>query len=179
MTELNPEIKEVLKQSNIDADQGLLCLLGIWYKLDVDKVCSEETVKAINLTKLFEKDYGANTITWNMPLFMNQVTEWDWVIEWNARWNIDPSRKGAKADVMKRMKDFFAKYPQYRKQDVLAATTAYFDSQRMPGYLKNSAAFIFDGAGAMKKSILSGWCEYVASKENTDTNTDLRGRLME
>lgn len=173
--ELNPEVSDILKQFKIDRSQGLLALLGIYYNLDIDTVCSEEVVKAINLTKIVDRDYNNNTIKWNIPLFTGQNTDWVWVIDWNNRWNMDKSRKASNADVLKRMQDFFKKYPKYRIQDVQRATDMYFQSLQSVKYLKNSAAFIFDGAGAMKKSILLGWCEKVTEGGNT---SEQRGKVI-
>jgi hypothetical protein len=175
--ELNPEVFRILKENKIDKSEGTLCLLAIYYKLDADRVCSEEVIKAINTTKIVDRDYTNNSIQWNISLFTGQMTEWDWVKLWNNRWNVNMSRKAGNADVTKRMQEWFAKYPQYRKDDVQKATDMYFASQRDPQYLKNSAAFIFDGAGAMKKSILLSWCEKLGSTSN-DSGSMQKGKVI-
>jgi len=173
---LNKEVAEILKQHNIDVSTGTLVLLGIYFKLDIEKVYSEDTIKAINLTKIVDKDYKTGTLNWNISLFEGQETAFDWVTEWNNRFGkINPDRKGSSKDVLKRMKDFFAKYPEYRKEDVIKATETYFKSLSGATYLKNSAAFIFDGAGAMKKSILLGWCE--RTKDMT-VSSNIKGKLL-
>lgn len=158
--EINKEIYEILKEFNIDTDDGLLVLLGIYFKLDVDRVCPEEIVKAINTTKIVEKDYAKKRLQWNVPLFQEQVTEWDWVKKYNDKFGkMNPSRKDALGDVTTRMIEWFKKYPQYRVEDVKRATQSYMSTVKDPQYLKSSAKFIFDGAGAMKKSLLLSWCE--------------------
>lgn len=175
--EINKQIEVILKEHNIDRSQGLLCLLGIYYKLDVDTTCSEETVKAINLTKIVEKDYNTKRIIWHIPLFRGQITEWDWVIEWHNKWNVNPTRKDAEKDVLKRMQDFFSKYPQYRIADVMLATDNYFKTVRDSNYLKSSAKFIFEGIGVAKKSLLLSWCEKLTPiASNGD---DIRGRVAQ
>lgn len=173
--ELNPEIISILKEFNIDHSEGLLCLLGIYYKLDVERTCSEETIKAINLTKIVDKDYENKIIKWHVPLFIGQVTEWQWVKEWNNKWNINMTRKDSNPDVLKRMQEFFSKYPEYRKEDVIKATDAYFSSLKSMDYLKSSAKFIFDGAGGMKKSILLSWCEKV---KNSSEVSNQKGKVI-
>lgn len=175
--QLNPEISEILKSHQIDKDQGYLFLLGVYFNLDVEKMCSEETIKAINLTKIVEKDYGNKTLKWNIPLFLGQETNFEWVISWNANWLANPSRKASNPDCIKRMKEFFSKYPHIRKEDVINATDFYFRSTT-PEYLKNSAAFIFDGAGANKKSILLGWCERVMATGSITGNSNLKGKII-
>lgn len=175
--ELNPLVFQILKEHNIDKSQGLLCLLGIYYKLDVNSTCTEETIKAINITKIVVKDYDTQIITWNVSLFKGHETEWDWVAtEYNKKWGKNMSRKDGNADVVKRMQDFFAKYPSYRRADVMKATENYFATVRDPQYLKSSAKFIFDGVGAMKKSMLLGWCEKLAT--TPPDNSDMRGRVV-
>lgn len=172
----NPSITEILREFKINKDQGLLFLLGIYYELDVDTICPEEVVKSMALTKIVEKDYEKNTIQWNIPLFDGQETNWNWVVEWNNRWKANPERKASNPDVLKRMKNFFATYPEYRKEDVIKATDAYF-ARTTAQYLKNSAAFIFDGAGAMKKSILAGWCANTVAN-NGNTNSNQKGKVV-
>lgn len=165
--QINSGIIDILKTFKIDKSQGLLCLLGFYYGLDVESTCSEETIKAINLTKIIEKDYKTGNIRWNMSLYEGENTDWDWVKDWNSLWSANPDRKASNTDVLKRMQEFFKRYPHIRKEDVFAARDLYFKGTTRE-YLKNSAAFIFDGAGAMKKSILLGYCEKV--KEPTAAN---------
>lgn len=171
--ELNPRISEILREFNIDKSEGLLVLLGIYHKLNIDKVYSEETVKAINLTKIVVKDYGSNTIVWNEPLYKGENTDWAWIKEWNDRWKANIDRKDSLPDVTKRMQEFFKKYPKYRIQDVQKATDIYFAATDVR-YLKSSARFIFDGAGAMKKSMLLTYCERLIITEPTN----IKGKII-
>jgi hypothetical protein len=173
--EINSEVFDILKEFKIDKSQGTLALLGIYYGLDIDTTCSEEVVKAINLTKVVEKDYKSGTLKWNIPLFSGQQTDWDWVKKWNDLWNVSPARKGANADVLRRMQEFFKKNPKYRVEDVQKATENYLRSLSSVQYIMNSAKFIYDGAGAMKKSTLLSFCE----KLNISTaNTQQRGKVL-
>lgn len=166
--EINRAISRILKESNINIQSGTLVLLGIYYGLNVDEVCPEETVKAINITKIVEKDYRTGALKWNVALFAVQELEWDWVYKYNAMWSRNPSRKDNDSDVLKRMQRFFSMYPRFRKEDVKNATTAYHRSQKDPEYLKSSAKFIFEGIGAMQKSMLLTWCEKVTKNEADD-----------
>lgn len=175
--EINPAIERILKEFNINRDSGVLVLLGIYHNLNVDEVCDEETVKAVNITKIVEKDYRMKSVKWNIALFTGQETEWDWVVsKYNNMWDINKDRKDNNIDVLKRMKKFFATYPQYRKQDIRRATVAYFKSVRDPEYLKSSAKFIFEGIGAMQKSMLLTWCEKVA--DSTETQSYQKGKII-
>ena len=175
--EINPQILEILKEFRIDRDSGLLCLLGIYHNLDIDKVVPEEYVKSINLTKIIEKDYDNGTIVWNIPLFQGQETSFNWVLDWIAAFgNMNPDRKGSHRDAIPRMKAFFAKYPQYRKEDVYAARDLYLSTIRDTKFLMKSHKFIFDGVGAMKKSTLLEYCEKV-EKTSSDNNYQ-KGKVL-
>jgi hypothetical protein len=74
------------------------------------------------------------------------------------------------------MIEFFKKYPQYRVEDVKKATKAYISSINDPQYLKSSATFIFEGQGAIKKSLLLNWCEKVTDKHNDSSGR--RGKII-
>lgn len=172
--QLNEGIFEVLKEFKIDKNKGTLALLAIYFKLDAEATIDEETIKAINLTKIVEKNHANGMITWNMPLFAGQQTEWEWVKEFNKMWDRNKERKASNPDVTKRMIEWFKKYPEYRKEDVKKATEAYHRATKDPQFLKNSAAFIFDGAGASKKSILLAWCEKTKDASST---SNMRGTI--
>ena len=165
--QINKEIYEILKEFKIDRDAGVLILLGIYFNLDIDSVCPEEVVKAINTTKIVDRDYGKKRLQWNVPLFQEQVTEWNWVKKYNDMFGkMNPSRKDALTDVTNRMIEWFKKYPQYRVEDVKKATQMYMSTIKDPQYLKSSAKFVFEGTGGMKKSLLLSWCEKVGSNNS-------------
>lgn len=164
--EINPEIAEILRKFKIDKSQGTLALLGIYFNLDIEKVCSEEVVIAINLTKIVEKDFKTKTLKWNVPLFKGQEIHFEWVEEWIEGFKqINPDRKGSTRDAVARMKEFFSKYPEYRKEDIFKARDAYFETLKHPKFCMHSHKFIFDGAGAMKKSTLLAFCERIHEKK--------------
>lgn len=166
--EINKEIYETLKEFNIDKDAGVLVLLGIYFKLDVDKVCPEEVIKSINTTKIIDKDYRlGGLVKWNIPLLAGQEIQWAWVKEWNDGFGrVNPNRKDNLVDTTKRMQEFFAKYPQYRREDVIKARNMYFASISSSEYLKSSAKFIFNGIGGSKVSMLLTWCEKATANNN-------------
>lgn len=174
--EINREIAEVLKECKVPVKAGTLVLLGIYFNLDVDRVCQEEIVKAVSTTKIVEMDYNNGVIKWNIPLFKGQETTWAWVEHYNESFGrINPTRKDNLADVTKRMIEFFKLYPQFRMQDVKKATKAYLDTIKDPQYLKRSAKFIFEGQGATKISLLLNWCEKVTDKFNDNGR---RGKII-
>src|ERR1700749_1882732 len=118
----NPEVIDLLKSHKINRSQGLLCLLAYYYELDLETTISDEVIKAINLTKIVGKDYATGTTNWIIPLFAGADIAFDWVKDWmEAFGRVNPERKGSYRDAVTRMKDFFRKYPEYRKEDVYKA----------------------------------------------------------
>lgn len=179
--EFNEQIASILKEHNIDVDAGYLCLLGIYHGLDIDSVVPEEVVRAINLTKIVEKDYSnpnKAVIKWNLPLFKGQEFAFEWVKDWIEGFGkVNPDRKGSHKDSLSRMKLFFTQNPEYRKEDVYNARDLYFLRLSNPKYCMHSHKFIFDGAGAMKKSTLLQYCEEV-KKSKTQSNNNLKGTVI-
>lgn len=166
--EINRQITDTLKECKIPVKAGTLVLLGIYFNLDVDKVCPEEIVKAVNTTKIIEMDYKLGVVKWNIPLFKGQETTWAWVEKYNEAFaKVNPSRKDNIGDVTKRMIEFFKSYPQYRVEDVKKATMEYIKTVKDPQFLKRSAKFIREGQGATSISLLLNWCEKVTDKTDT------------
>lgn len=181
--EINPQIKGILKQCKIDVNQGTLCLLSIYFNLNAEAIIPEEIIRKINLTKIVEKDYTNNTLTWNMSLFVGEEAgAFDWVMEWVKPFGEigGPARRGAVKDVIKKMKEWFTKNPQYRKDDVFAARDLYFRTERPVGqYVKTSTKFILDGEGAKEVSLLLMWCDRVKELGNTGSNNPLmKGKIL-
>lgn len=172
--ELNNEVVEILKEYKINKDEGVLCLLGIFHGLDVDTLIPDNIIKAINITKIVEKDYSTGTIKWNIPLYSGQQTAFDWVEDWMKPFGqLNPERKGVKKDCVARMKRFFGSNPEYRKEDVYKARDMYLSTVKDPQYLKSSHKFIYEGAGDFRSSILLQWCEKV--KETSFSGSELKG----
>jgi len=174
--ELNPEVSEILKEFKIDRSEGLLCLLAYHFNLEPERVCSEETIKAVSLTKIVEKDFNSHTLTWNIPLFTGQQTEFDWVRDWMKPFaTMNPARASSWRDTTARMKEFFKKYPQYRKDDIYRARDLYLSTVKDPQYLKATHKFIFEGMGGAKTSILLGFCEKL---ETSNVRVVQRGKIV-
>lgn len=181
--EINPEIKSILKGCKIDVQQGTLCLLSIYFNLDAERIIPEDLMKKINFTKIIEKDYTSNTITWNVSLFVGEESgAFGWVNEWMHPFGSigTPARRGTAKEVIARMKEWFAKNPQYRKEDVFAARDLYFRTEKpVGGIVKTSHKFIYEGTGAMRVSLLLFWCDKLKELKSTDTTVNplMRGKI--
>lgn len=175
--ELNSGIVEILKEHRINKDEGLLCLLGIYHELDVDVFLPDNIIRAINITKIVERDYTTGTVKWNIPLYSGQQTAFDWVEDWMKPFGkINPERKGVKKDCVSRMKRFFGSNPEFRKEDVYKARDLYLHTVKDPQYLKSPHKFIYEGAGDFRSSMLLQWCEKAKEVSPTSSN-EIKGLI--
>lgn len=175
--QFNPEVIEILKEFKISKDAGLLYLLAVHFELDIDSIVPKEISSMMNITKIVDKDYNDDSIKWNIPLFAGQDAAFDWVTEWLepfGRMNSD--RKGSPRDAISRMRKFFQKYPEWRKEDVFSARDLYLATIRDPKFLMKSHKFIFDGVGAMQKSTLLEFCE--KSRTASVPKNNMKGALI-
>ena len=163
---INPEIKTTLHEYNIPVDEGILCLLSIYYNL-TDIVRFEEhyelVYKQINASKIISRNYLENTITWRIPLFnINGLNEkdWSWVdTEYRALFRvIDKEKAASPKSVLGRMKKFFAEHPHVRKDDVIAAAKLYIQATE-PKYVQQADYFISKGSGIQATSRLETYLE--------------------
>jgi hypothetical protein len=182
--EINPEIKSILKSCKIHIDYGILYLLAVYYNLDAKGAIPEEIFRKVNLSKIFDKDYNTKTIVWNIPLFVGQEAgAFAWVNEWMHPFGAigTPARRGTVKEVTTRMKEWFSKNPEYRKEDVFAARDLYFTTEKPSGgMVKTSHKFIYEGTGAMQVSLLLFWCERLKTISGTEgkTNPLMKGKIM-
>lgn len=175
--EINQNIVKVLKEFKIDKSKGILCLLAIYFDLEPESMIDEETIKAINLTKIVDVDFTRKRLlVWNMPLFKGEEHNFEWVrTEWLPMYaKINPARAGSSIEAIKKMQQFFAKFPQYRKEDVLKATQNYLSTIKNGEYLLGSNNFILTKDGAIEKSELLGWCE----KLETTKGVQMKGKIL-
>jgi hypothetical protein len=163
MKKINENIIKTLT-SNAIGDEGIIYLLSIYFNLDV-KCIPQKIQTKVNLLKIVERDYDAASfsVKWNEPLFEGESptqSHWDWVEDWRKLFKrVNPERDGTKKYCITRMKKFFSKFPNYRKEDVMIATRAYLGSVASPQYCKKAHKFIFEGSGVNEYSLLLEWCE--------------------
>jgi hypothetical protein len=168
---LNEEVTKLLLQNSIGHD-GILYLLSIYYELHTNCI-SEPIQKKVNMLKIAERVYNGYDfhIKWNIALFEGEKpTEsyWDWVDDWRKLFKkVNAERDGTKRYCVARMKKFFSRFPEYRKEQVMAATKAYLSTVTNGQYLKKADKFIFEGSGVNEYSHLLEWCERM---KNTNIN---------
>lgn len=175
---MNSEIKEILKTFKIDYNEGVLVLIAVYYYLNKplpDYIPKELYLKILS-TGIFEiNDKGI--IVWNVPLFDEQVTNFEWVKDFREAFKKRNSeRAGTLESCIKRMKEFFARHPHVRVDDVKGATQMYFRSVRDPQFLLTSQKFIYDGMGVTRNSHLEEWLEkyYESLPQDASENTITR-----
>lgn len=176
---LNPNLKTLLEDYNIDYNEGVLYLLSLYFELNIDSVKFEKTIKQVNFVKLVERDYAAQTtpytIKWNIALFENQQFDdiWDWVIEFrNMFKNIRPDRASTLNTCLSRMKNLFSKNPHIRKDDVLEATKMYLRTVRDPNFLISAHYFIKKDKGINEQSKLEEFLEIIYDNRKKANNRE-------
>lgn len=150
--DFNSEIRSLFTTHKIPTHDGLCYLLSLHYGL-LPSFIPEVLEKKILATGIVTKDYENNVYKWNIPLFEETEIGFEWIGEWMDLFkNVNPERRGVKADVLRRMKKFFVNNPAVRKQEVIDATKAYLLTLSSPMYCKKSHKFIYemDGSSMLK-----------------------------
>lgn len=156
---LNETISETLKDYKIDPKEGIPFLLCLYYGFSPSYM-PPELQKRVMATNIVQG--SLNDLTWNIPLFEEQMTGYEWVKDYVAVFKkLNPSVPGSVTESTRRFKKFFAKNPQYTVEDVKGAVNLYVKSLNDPNYISWPHYFINkDG-----NSLLEAWLEtYVESK---------------
>jgi len=170
--EINKEILEILLKNNIRKDDGICYLISIYYNFKPDYI-PDVLKQKIHTSKIFEVDSN-DSIQWNIPLFYNQETKFEWVkTEYLTLFRQASFEKsGHIKESIRRMKKFFADNPDVRKDEVISATDMYLRNTdyryiRLPHY------FISKGSGVNKTSDLLDWIEKYRESEKSNVTTNI------
>lgn len=165
---INEEIKKALIKNKISVTEGISALIILYYDLEPSFI-PDDLYKKLYASEILTKDYSKDIFIWKIPLFEEQVNNYDWIKEWmNLFSEVNKERRGVRATVFKRMQDFFKTYPEYTPEDVLEGTKLYFRHLQDPQYCKKSHKFIKEQDGT---SLLKEWVEtYKESQERTLNN---------
>lgn len=158
---INNKAIEAMDEVGISARDGIPYLISLYYGYEPTYIPDELKLK-MNRTGIFERKFkGADKLFWKIKLFDEQETNFGWVkAEYIGLFEaVNEERKGSGTMATARMKKFFATYPQYRKEDILAATQMYLDNVTDPRFVITSHYFISKGAGVDKSEPLLEWCE--------------------
>lgn len=160
----NSEIKGLFISHKIPTHDGLCYLLSLHYGL-LPSFIPAELERKILATGIVTKDYENNVYKWNIPLFEETEIGFEWIGDWMDLFkNVNPERRGVKADVLKRMKKFFVNNPSIRKQDVFDATNTYLNGVSSPMYCKKSHKFIYEMDGS---SMLKDYVDQLQEKKDS------------
>ena len=168
----NSKVKEELQRKGVSLQDGLSYLICIYYDMFPTYVPAALETKILS-ANIITKDYASGTIKWKMSLFEEQETGFEWVKEWMDLFkSVNPERRGVKADVLRRMKKFFANNPSVRKEQVFKATETYLKSVDHPMYCKKSHKFIYEQDGS---SMLLDFVQNIgeADKQTKSTFDDI------
>lgn len=200
--EINPIIREKLREFNIPESAGILVLLALYHDLEqsydlhsikppsevgaVGSMFNPTVFKQIQLTKIVERDYTSQWgLKWNIPLYVTQEADvegaWLWVVR-DYRPIFEEIRNDARGDkqgCIKKMKKFFADNPAVRIQDVLQAARLYrstfMNQKQNPKYFKRADYFISKIEDGSKISMLSTYLEMLGDSSKTEDKLTHRG----
>ena len=153
--DINSEIREIFANKAIPMHDGVAFLICLYYGISPSYI-AVALERRILASGIVSKDYSSDTIIWKINLFEEQETGFEWISECMDLFKeINPERRGVKADVLRRMKKFFVNNPSIRKDDVIKATKVYLKSVSEPIYCKKSHKFIYeqDGTSMLKDYI--------------------------
>jgi len=146
--EFNSEIRVRFDKHKIPIHDGLSYLLCLHFGTEPSYIPIELERKVLS-TNIVTKDYSTGELKLNVALFEESENGFEWISEWMDLFkNVNPERKGVKADVLRRMKIFFTNNPSVRKQDVMEATQHYLNTLSSPMYCKKSHKFIQEQDGS-------------------------------
>lgn len=163
---INPDIKFELEKYKIDYDEGVTCLLSIYYDC-VPSYIPQTLLLKVLATGIVIKN-SDNSYTWKLALFETQEINFAWVADYRQAFKkFNPDRAGSLSTCIIRMKKFFAENPHVRVEDVRGATNMYFRSVKDPQFLITSHKFIYDGSGLSRNSHLEEWIEKFKEAQGT------------
>lgn len=165
--EVNTEIRATLLRYDISLHDGITYLLCLYYGTDPSFI-PKELERKILTTKIVTKDYENDVVKWNIPLFEEGETGFEWISEWMDLFKkVNPERRGTKSIVLQRMKRFFVNNPSIRSNQVIDATKAYLLTVTDPIYCKKSHKFIYEQDGSsMLADYVSSQSERVKKANN-------------
>ena len=177
---INSKIKEILTDYKITIKDGVSYLILLYYDC-IPSYVPSSLMTQLNKTNIYS--FESSSIQWNVKLFEEQITGFEWVVDWMKLFSdINKERRGVKNTCIARMKKFFAEFPDIRKEDVVEATKMYLDSLKGQDrkFLKTSHKFIYEGSGTEKMSHLKEWVDKykIASDIKSLDRTDIRNVLQ-
>lgn len=161
--EINSEVRDILISNHIPVHDGISYLLCLYYGT-VPSFIPQELERKVLATNIVTKDYKTDDLKWNKNLFEEGESGFEWIGEWMDLFkNVNPERRGTKADVLRRMKKFFVNNPSVRKEEIFEATNNYLRGVSDPIYCKKSHKFIYEMDGS---SMLLDYVQNIETKRN-------------
>ena len=135
----NPDVVELLKENNININDGKLVLIALYFNLKPTFVPDDLKHKIFKLG-LFIYDNHRKKIKWEFDIF--NTGEIDWLDEYRDLFHVvNKNRSGNKQTVLNKLKKFMIHYPTVTKEQIINATKLYLREQN-PTYVMDSGYFI-------------------------------------
>lgn len=163
---INSQVKNIFRTKGVPMEDGLSYLVMLYYGLNPTYIPSDLERKVLSCG-IVTKDYETGLIVWKVSLFEEQEDGFEWISDWMDSFKrVNPERRGTKAYVLKRMKQFFVNNPAVRKDDVIEATNKYLSTVSNPTYCKKSHKFIYEADGS---SMLGDYVEQIKNSRNNNS----------
>lgn len=163
---INQEIVDILKRNVLLNDDTVCFLLGLHFGL-LPYTGTPYIANSVLSLGIVNMDPSTKTLVWKYPLLETSSKGFEWIPEWMDLFKkVSPTRRGNKAEVVKRMKKFFVENPSVRKDDVFKATKRYLQTVDNPTFCKTSHKFIKE----REDSLLETYLQISDEESNSYTN---------
>lgn len=162
--EINNKILGVFKEFGIVQDDGICYLIALFHNYRPSYI-PDKLRQQVNATGIVE--VRDKLIYWNIPLYTNQVTGFDWVkTEYVPMFKkANPEKGGYVREAIKRIKQLLADNPDIRKDDIINATKLYLSNTDYR-YIRNPHYFITKGVGVNKTHDILTWIDKLKESES-------------
>lgn len=156
MKKINPDVINLLTDCKINVDAGLGYLLCLANNI-MPVYIPDKLKQIVHSTGIIV--FNDREITWKMPLFGTQETEFGWLNEWRELFKPFDTHNKNKKEVNIKMKKLFAENPEVRVEDVMEATKLYVREKIRDGFPRLPHYFISKGIGLNKVSDLLSYVD--------------------
>ena len=172
---INEKLIQTLETHNIAVNTGLMCLLGIYFNINYEKLYDscpliQTTIAQLNSCGIYEYQMVEDAVIWHIPLFDDQAVtdDWEWLHDYqNLFRNVRKDCAGTFINVKKKMMKFFQDHPTVRVEDIMEATTMYIKQVNDPRYLQRADYFI-KKLGPISQSRLEEYLEIIKTAPKND-----------
>jgi hypothetical protein len=172
---INPQIIKVLKENNINREEGL----DILYLIYFDRYNSP-LISSIWKEELLKTNIFITTKTgrkWNIPLFIDENVDTSWVEPEYCTLFTELGKLPFVPECTKKMSAFLKLHTDITKEEIIEATK-YYIRNTTTKYIRESHYFISKGVGSQQISDLYTYVGIIRNQNRPRNNTDITQNLQ-